>query len=194
MRGFTRSTYPDIPGYPGAPCWTYRRGWVYFDADWNTSPPFGACLCIRIGPQDGDMSEPNWNPGFTLDLNAPLGEPNRLYLFLGHWHVILGLPEFRDFERTGVETGPSGRPVIYGRHFTNWLHPHIAGCDRYRYTMLYPCCDHCEHAGTPERPGHGHPCRIPEPDSCPGMRGTWFRNPKPAPLHWGWLTITKRKG
>src|SRR6266536_1088863 len=72
---------------------------------------------------------PNLNPGFTLDVNAPLGEPNRLYVWLGGgWQVILGLPEFRDFRVTRREGH-----VIHGEYFTDWLHPHIGGCDRYRY-------------------------------------------------------------
>lgn len=131
---FTISTYPDIPGAGGSPCWNLKMRWLYFDADWNTRFPFGTSLCIRVGPLPAGRGQPNLNPGFTLDVNAPEGEPNRLYLFLGGgWQVILGLPQFRDFRVTGTETGPSGRPVIHGENFTSWLRPHIAGCSRYRY-------------------------------------------------------------
>jgi hypothetical protein len=52
-------------------------------------------------------------------------------------------------------------PVIGMEYFTNWLHPHIAGCSRYKY--------HQEAAGE------------------------WVRDEKPAPGHWGWLTITRRE-
>ncbi len=126
---FTHSTYPDYPGADGSPCWNLKSRWLYFDADWNTRFPFGTSLCIRLGPQPEGPRTPNLNPGFTLDVNAPLGEPNRLYVWLGGgWQVILGLPEFRDFRVTRREGH-----VIHGEYFTDWLHPHIGGCDRYRY-------------------------------------------------------------
>src|SRR6266498_3857319 len=109
---FTHSTYPDYPGADGSPCWNLKSRWLYFDADWNTRFPFGTSLCIRLGPQPEGPRTPNLNPGFTLDVNAPLGEPNRLYVWLGGgWQVILGLPEFRDF-RVTRKSRNSGSPRI----------------------------------------------------------------------------------
>ena len=69
----------------------------------------------------------------------------------------------RDFRETGRErrVGRNGREItaVRGEHFNNWLHPHIDGCDRYRYRK--------------------------------GRDGSWVRNDKPEPLHWGWLTIKR---
>jgi hypothetical protein len=195
---FTRGTYPDYPGASGSPCWSLKSRWLYFDADWNTRFPFGTSLCLRIGPEPRDPGKPNLSPGFTLDVNAPLGEPNRLYAWLGGgWQVILGLPEFRDFRVTGREAhckrcrqpvqqdedgewllqgkapdtgcedyqcgaGLSHQPVrvIHGEHFTNWRHPHIAGCIRYRYHQ--------------------------------DQDGRWVRDARPARGRWGWLTVDRR--
>lgn len=129
---FKRSTYPDIPGVKGSPCWTATGRWLYFDADWNTRRPYGTSLCLRL-------QSPHWpdkGPGFTLDVNPPLGEPNRLYLFLWRRHVIIGLPSVRDFRETSRETGPRGIRVIHGVHFSNWRHPHIDGCSRYEYHQV----------------------------------------------------------
>lgn len=119
---FTRSTYPDIPQVKGSPCWNLvgRRFW--FDADWHTRFPFGTSMCLKIGRESYKSRN-----GFTLDVNPPLGEPNRLYLWLGGWHVTLGLPSLRTTKPTG-ETY-RGAPV-YG-HCLTW--PHLDGPDRYRY-------------------------------------------------------------
>jgi hypothetical protein len=183
---FTRSTYPDFPGAGGSPCWKIKGKWVDVDADWNTRFPFGTSLSVHVGRQppprvhepgcprltritaegiSGCQCEfkPNPTPGFLIDLNAPLGEPNRLYLWAGPWHVILGLPEFRNSRPTGEESTVVifGReiPSIHMEYFTNWR-PHIAGCGRYKY--------------------HQDP------------EGKWVRDEKPAPGHWGWLTVTRR--
>ncbi len=143
---FTRGKYPDYPGADGDPCWRLTGSWLDIDADWNTRFPFGASFSVRIGPQPPPMvrepataaamcaSRPvNQTPGFLLDLNAPLGEPNRLYLWLVRWHVTLGLPSVRDFQVTGREITVSGKRVIHGKHYSNWRHPHLDGLDRYRY-------------------------------------------------------------
>lgn len=123
---FARRTYPDIPGYPwlGSPCWSLAGRWIYFDADWNTRFPFGTSLCLRIGPgkQPGHPDV----PGFTLDLNAPLGEPNRLYLFLPPWLVILGLPAWHEDRSFTGENGEDRFARVRCR-------PHLSGVSRYRY-------------------------------------------------------------
>ena len=129
---FVRSTYPDYPGMTGDPCWRLKGRWLDIDADWNTRFPFGASLSFRIGPQPPPGAV-NRTPGFLLDLNAPLGEPNRLYLHLVRWHVTLGLPSVRDFRETGREVTAGGKRVIHGEHYSNWRHPHLDGLDRYRY-------------------------------------------------------------
>jgi hypothetical protein len=175
---FTRSTYPDYPGARGSPCWTLRGAWIDIDADWDTRPPFGTSFGLHVGRQPPAVRhlpecktdcqcdiQPNPTPGFLLDLNPPLGEPNRLYLWLGRWHVTLGLPSVRDFRETGRERTVlrDGREsvTVHGEHFSNWLHPHIDGLDRYRY----------------HQDDDGH----------------WVRNDKPEPLHWGWLTIERTR-
>ena len=129
---FTRSTYPDYPGMTGDPCWRLKGSWLDIDADWNTRFPFGASFSFRIGPQPPSRAV-NRTPGFLLDLNAPLGEPNRLYLHLVRWHATLGLPSVRDFRETGREVTVSGKRVIHGEYFSNWRHPHLDGLDRYKY-------------------------------------------------------------
>lgn len=171
---FTRSTYPDIPGVKGSPCWQVKGRWLDIDADWNVRFPFGASFSLHVGRQPPGVAHrpecktdchceipPNRTPGFLLDVNPPLGEPNRLHLWLWRWHVTLGLPSVRDFRETGREnfTRVDGRDVVtvHGEYFGNWLHPHIDGLSRYRY----------------------HKDRD----------GKWVRNDKPEPLHWGWLTI-----
>jgi len=130
---FTRSTYPDYPGISGSPCWQVKGRWLYFDADWNTRFPFGTSVAVHVGPQPDRTDQPNLTPGFLLDLNAPLGEPNRLYLWLGRWHVILGLPSVRSTRETGRTGTFRGQEIPVIENFSNWLHPHIDGCDRYRY-------------------------------------------------------------
>jgi hypothetical protein len=173
---FTRSSYPAYTGIPGSPCWKLQGHWVDIDADFNTSFPFGLSVSVHVGRQpppvlhkpecarDCHCELPAFTPGFLLDLNAPLGEPNRLYLWSRHSAITFGLPSVRDFRETGRETRTvSGRPVtqIHGKHFNNWRHPHIDGIDRYHYHR----------------------------DS----EGNWVRNPEPEPLHWGWLTIERRR-
>jgi hypothetical protein len=76
-------------------------------------------------------------------------------------------------------------------HFTNWR-PHIAGVSPYKYHQEYPCCEHCLHeelhAFQAGKPGHQIPCGF-----CPKMKGEWVRDARPAPGHWGWLTIERRR-
>jgi len=116
---FIRTTYPDYPGMQGSPCWKIKSRWLDIDADWNMRFPFGVCLGIHVGRQPP--------PGFTLDLNAPEGEPNRLYIWLGRWHAILGLPSCRDLRPTGRYVGGSQ----VWEHYSSWRSLHIDGCARY---------------------------------------------------------------
>ena len=122
---FTRSTYPDYPNGSGDPCWNLSGRWLWIDVDWNPRFPFGACFGASLGPQDSPRPY-----SFCLDVNAPLGEPNRLYLNGRRWYAILGL---------------------WPGH----------GCDRYKYHRT--------------------------------ADGTWERGARPAPLHWGWLTVDRRQ-
>lgn len=143
---FTRSNYPDYPGVKGSPCWQLKGRWIDIDADWNTRFPFGTSFALHAGKQPAPVVhkaecrtdcrcdiKPNPTPGFCLDLNAPIGEPNRLYLWLGRWHATLGLPSVRDIRDTGQTRPLLGQEVPVFEHFLNWRHPHIDGLDRYRY-------------------------------------------------------------
>lgn len=114
----TRGVYPGIRGYPDldSPCWTVKGKYLYLDADWNTRFPFGTSLCLRIGKGDPEKAL-SGAPGFTLDVNAPLGEPNRLYLWLPWWQwVIISLPTRMTEELTGEEfRGAPVYRVVRGR-------------------------------------------------------------------------------
>jgi len=169
------------------------------DADWNTRFPFGTSFALHAGRQPGRRDVPNLTPGFLLDVNAPLGEPNRLYLWLGRWHAILGLPEFRSFHQVGIE--------VHCRHCTQeikqdndgwWL---LAGkapdaeCDDYHCEASD---DRAHRPGVRAILGEYYTSWRPHIAGCDRYRyhreadGHWSRNPQPEPLHWGWLTITRR--
>ncbi len=129
MMKFTRSTYH------GSPCWKVTADWLYADADWNTRWPFGAGLCIRIGPQhpwpDPDSKHRQAVRGFTLDLNAPLGEPNRLYLWGARREYMIGLIQWRD------DYGEETRwPRLVRGQAWNWRT--CEGSDRWRWIVVHP--------------------------------------------------------
>lgn len=107
---FIRSRYPDWPGTEkwSAPCWRLQFTHFYLDADWNTKFPFG----FSIGAAE---ERDQYVFSTCLDINAPLGEPNRFYLGIGRWHIILGLPSIR--------------VLFEGEKRTL----HIDGVSRYRY-------------------------------------------------------------
>jgi hypothetical protein len=129
---FTRSTYPRIPGYErlDSPCWQLTSPRVWLDADWNTRFPFGVSLGLNLGRRDErDLDRPRRQParlGLCLDVNAPLDEPNRLYVHGRHWRVTLGLITWWTFRETGRE----GR-MIRGRYVR--CRPYLDGISRYRY-------------------------------------------------------------
>jgi len=165
---FTRSTYPDYPGMQGSPCWKIQGRWLDIDADWNTRFPFGVCVSVRAGPYrvvDAKHNVKMPRNGFTLDWNPPLGEANRLMLLLPVWCVTLGLPSVRDFRETGRERtiGRNGKEV------TTIHGEHFAN-------WLHPHIDGLDRY------------RYHQNES-----GRWVRNDKPEPLHWGWLTIERRR-
>jgi hypothetical protein len=105
--------------YAGSPEWLVTAGKWKLDADWNTRFPFGFCL--------GVTSQPRGAWSWCLDVNAPLGEPNRLYLDFRGWKVILGLPSMRRERITGQE----GERTFSVEHYLGW--PRVTRCDRYRY-------------------------------------------------------------
>lgn len=154
---FTRTRYPDYPGATGAPCWILRTRLFVIDADWNVRHGLLAGFCIGVSdpaPPPGSRSLKRWS--MCLDVNPPLGEPNRLYVNIGAASgvsVILGLPSTRWMEWPEE----NGGMIRWRRKL------HIDGCDRYRY----------------ER----------DPDAPRG----WRRRERPEPLHWGWLTIERRR-
>jgi hypothetical protein len=158
---FTRSTYPDYPGMQGAPCWRISGSRCWLDADWNTRFPFGVSIGLTLGRREDiahEMECANDDYGcrlwrFCLDLNPPLGEPNRLYVHGRRRRVTLGLLSLRGLRDTGEVR--DGRPVL--RECLTW--PHLDGISRYRYHL--------------------------------DESGEWARDDKPAPGHWGWLTIER---
>jgi hypothetical protein len=108
--------------YAGSPNWRLTGRWIYFDAEWNTRWPFGICMCLRLGPAhpwpEPGSEHRQAKRGFTLDLNAPLGEPNRLYLWGARREYMIGLVSWWTFRETGRE----GR-VIQGDHVR--CRPHL---------------------------------------------------------------------
>jgi hypothetical protein len=92
---FTRTAYF------GSPCWNASGRWFWFDADWNTRFPFGTSAGLRIGRQPRRVAG---GLGFTLDVNAPLGEPARLYLWGPKRHYMIGLASWHEWQETGTET------------------------------------------------------------------------------------------
>jgi hypothetical protein len=116
--------------YHGSPCWHVTGRWVYFDADWNTRWPFGTSLCLRIGPYrpwpDPGSERRQPKRGFTLDLNAPLGEPNRLYLWGARREWMIGLVSWHEFRETSREEKVAGgrkRAIVHGE--TVRCRPHL---------------------------------------------------------------------
>lgn len=150
---FIRSIYPLIPGRDdvGSPCWQLTTRLFRADADWNTRFPFGVSFGLDAGSQR-NAKPLRIRRGFLLDLNAPLGEPNRLYVHGPRWHITVGLISWWTFRETGRE----GR-MIEGEYVR--CRPHLDGIIRYRY--------HKDESGE------------------------WVRDDKPAPGHWGWLTIER---
>ena len=151
---FTRSGYPSPdPGF-GYPCWRLETRLFVIDVDWNVRGriPVGMCCAVSDpAPPPGSDALLRWS--VCLDVNPPLGEPNRLYVNVGAragWSVVLGLPSLRWMEWPEE----NGGCVTWRRRL------HIDGCDRYRYRY--------------------------EQDA-------WHRNSRPEPLHWGWLTIRRRR-
>lgn len=125
-----RSRYPVIEGREdlASPCWKATARWLYLDADWNTRFPWGTSLCVRVRRHDPEAATA---PGFTLDVNAPLGEPNRLYLWGGPaWCARISLPQLRTRELTGEEY--HGVPVY--REVPRWP-PHLPDGWRHAITI-----------------------------------------------------------
>lgn len=82
----------------------------------------------------GPGNEPDRRPGFTFDLNAPHGEPHRIFFYSRRRRVTIGLLSFQEFRETGRRTALNGRgTAIDGEWHRNWLHPHCTGISRYRY-------------------------------------------------------------
>lgn len=162
---FKRSRYPDIPGREqyASPCWTLTGRWIWADADWNTRFPFGTSFGVRVGPKAATYDEhrlPPW--GFTLDVNAPLGEPNRLYVWGPKRNYMIGLVSWH----TQIETG-TRQQIIMGREQTvhemktvrcrprlergqTWDWKRSEGSDRWRWITVHPNDQH-------ERWARAHP-------------------------------------
>ena len=152
---FTRGTYPDIPGRPGDPCWQASSSWFWLDADFNTRFPFGTSFCLRLGCPRGGKGYRRGGPGFTLDLNAPLGEA-RAGSTCGSVTGTSRSGSSRSTVRKHFEDD-DGTPRF--REVRTW--PRLVQMDRYRYHR--------------------------------DLGGNWARNDKPEPLHWGWLTIERKR-
>ena len=137
---FTRSSYE------GSPCWklTGRRVWA--DAEWNTRWPYGTSLCIRFGSHPEIIRR----PGFTLDVNAPAGEPSRLYLWGPERYYMIGLLSWHRFRETGRDTATVfGRevPLVRGGYVRRrprpvrgqaWDWKQSAASDRWRWIVVTP--------------------------------------------------------
>jgi hypothetical protein len=120
-----------------------RLHWL--DADLNTRFPFGISICLYLGRQaDPPPCEPDCEPdcewhkagapqgcGFTLDLNGPLGEPNRLYLWGRRRNIILGLPSWHREVELSRTHGSDGKPIVRTATVRSW--PRLEAMPRYRY-------------------------------------------------------------
>lgn len=125
---FTRGRYPDYPQIDDrykCPCWSLTGKNLWIDIDWNTRFPFGISASVSLGEKDDGHFYPF---GLTLEVNPPLGEPNRIYAHAFRWWLILGLPQFRSERPSGREI--NGVPVW--ESYISWR-PHLAGCSRYGY-------------------------------------------------------------
>ena len=105
--------------YEGAPCWTVSGRWLYFDADLNTRWPFGISLGVRVGTRrpwpHPDSTYKQARRGVTLDLNPPMGEPNRLYVWGARREYMIGLVSWHEFRETGRRQSSRGT-IVEGKH------------------------------------------------------------------------------
>lgn len=124
-----RTRYPDFltPSYP---CWQVHGRRIEIDADWNTRWPFGISISVSLGvppprpphtPQCKTDCRCEWPPdhraGFSLDLNAPLGEPNRIGISGRRRHWMVGLIQWRS-----EIDGPGTRPHVVRAQRYDWKH------------------------------------------------------------------------
>lgn len=119
--------------------------WHWLDADWNTRFPFGISICIYIGRQAArHPCEPDCEPdcewhkagapqgwGFIIDLNAPLGDPNRLYLWGRRRSVVLGLLSWHREAELSRTYSIDGKLVLRTQRVRSW--PHLEAMPRYSY-------------------------------------------------------------
>ena len=165
---FKRSRYPRHPSTErySSPCWTLTGRWIWVDIDWNTRFPFGASIGVTFGhkpaPGSGDRAL-----GFCLDVNAPLGEPNRLYLTGPRRDWMVGLITWWTFRETSQQS-----VVRNGRTITQiegddvrcrprlergqaWDWKRSEGGDRWRWLVIHP-------ADWRERWARAHPVEAAE--------------------------------
>jgi len=112
--------------YYGAVCIEVKDvPWLYFDLDLNPRFPYGCCLAVRVGKDARTRHEPGCKAsacrctvvpsparGFTLDLNAFFGEPNRLSLNSRRHHVTVGLLSWHREEMGAVMRRVRCRPHL----------------------------------------------------------------------------------
>ena len=120
--------------YYGTVC---RKLWFRrIDFDLDTSGSWrrpGFCLGFSSGPERtvysptivGGWYKVRDGPAGCLDLGAPMGEPNLLYLSARGWSVRLGL---LSWHREGPQPGPGGKDVWVRR----WSWPHLTSVNGYR--------------------------------------------------------------
>lgn len=110
--------------YQRAPEWLLETSRWKLDVDWNVRFrfPFGASIGAYSTRKSGPKDYAVWS--WCLDVNPPLGEPNRLYLHGWGWRVILGLLSMRKM-RVTKQLGDRTFNVEY---YLGW--PHIDGCAR----------------------------------------------------------------
>jgi hypothetical protein len=94
-----------IGNYYGALCVTLDGPGLWVDADFNRRFPYGICLGVKTGrkhPLPGASHLRMPRTGFSLDVNAHFGEPNRLSLTGPRRVWTIGLISWHDQVQTGT--------------------------------------------------------------------------------------------
>lgn len=113
----------------GALCVTLSAPGLWVDADINRRWPFGVCLGVKAGrkhplPGAEQIRHPRY--GFSVDLNAPHGEPNRLHLSGLRRFWMIGLISWHEQVETGTHQDViMGEPTTVHDMKTVRCRPHL---------------------------------------------------------------------